>query len=347
MIDDLNDLKKILRHRVSDIGKATQAAICRCAGMIGRNPLSRERSLALIRQEHPGYQPGQLAVIDPSVSCAILRWGVVRHGSRDCLDLDYGSRASLAGWFGSSARVDQAAALWSHPWMGYYHWIIDVAPKIAQLQDRYGMDLAGWKLCYPKENTPYEKETLELLGVPESAVIDTRQHRFVRAGRVAMTALPGWFEIQPAAALLRSRLIDQAGTGSGKKIYVSRSGRRKCLNEREVFTLLARRGFVFVEDKPRSLAGQMGIFKNAKVIVAPHGAALTNLLWCEESTRVIELFGETYQPPYYRNLSAFRSLDYHKLGADTGGDGHWSEVHADLTVDLVALESLLDQMNIL
>jgi capsular polysaccharide biosynthesis protein len=260
--------------------------------------------------------------------------------------VDYGPRAALAGWRGSVVEVESAAALWSHPWMGYYHWIIDVAPKIALLQQKYGQDLKGWKLCYPKQDTDFERETLAALRVPDSVVIDTRSYRTVRAGKIALSVLPGWYEIQPAAGLLRERLINHAGEGAGERIYVSRKGRRKCVNEAEVFALLSKRGFTFVEDNPRSLSEQIGIFCSAKVIVAPHGAALTNLLWCEEGTQVIELFGETYQPPYYRNLSAFRSLDYHKFGPNATDEGHWSEVNADISVDLTALQALLDHLKI-
>lgn len=308
--------------------------------------MGRGETLSLIRSGNPDFAVGVIFEILSSHAPEILKWGVVRVGGSKCLDLDYGSRAALAGWRGSVVEVENAAALWSHPWMGYYHWIIDVAPKIAMLQQKYGRDLIGWKLCYPRQDTDFERATLVALGVPDSAVIDTRDLRAVRAGKVALSVLPGWYEIQPAAGLLRERLIDHAGEGEGDRIYVSRKGRRKCVNEEELFALLSKRGFTLVEDKPRSLSEQMGIFRDAKVIVAPHGAALTNLLWCEVGTQVIELFGDSYQPPYYRNLSAFRSLDYHKVGADTPDDGHWSEVNADISVDPAALLSLLDHLNI-
>lgn len=326
--------------------KVIQSTACRCLGVFGREALGREKTLALIRSANPDFAVGEISVIGKPASCEILKWGVVRVGGRKCLDIDYGARAAMAGWMGSVAEVDNAAALWSHPWMGYYHWIIDVAPKIALLQEKFGRDLGGWKLCYPRQDTDYERETLAILGVPDAAVIDTRGYRAVQARKVALTVLPGWYEIQPAAALLRAKLIDQAGDGAGERIYVSRKGRRRCVNEAEVFALLAARGFAFVEDKPRSVSEQIGIFRNARVIVAPHGAALTNLLWCEEGTQVIELFGDTYQPPYYRNLSAFRSLDYHKVAANTPDDGHWSEVNADIIADVGALESLLDRLNL-
>jgi capsular polysaccharide biosynthesis protein len=323
-----------------------QAAACQGMGVFGRKTLGRAETMAFIREENPQSTSGAISLLERADRYEILKWGVLRADKGKCLDVDYGSRAAIAGWFGPVEWVEKAAALWSHPWMGYYHWIIDVAPKIALLQDRFGRDLDGWKLCYPREGSTYEKETLDLLEVPDSAVIDTKNLRAVRTRKVALTVLPGWYEIQPAAALLHERLIDKAGETAGERIYVSRKGRRKCLNETEVFAILAARGFTFVEDKPRSLADQIGIFSNAKVIVAPHGAALTNLLWCEQGTRVIELFGETYQPPYYRNLSRFRSLDYRKVGADCADEGHWSEVNADLSVDTKALESLLDQLHL-
>lgn len=324
-----------------------QSAVCRCAGKFGRAVLDRDDTMSLIQLGNPDYKAGEIAVLESPAPLDILKLGVVRVSGIKCLDVDYGSRAAMAGWVGPVMESDNAAALWSHPWMGYYHWIIDVAPKIVLLQEKFGRDLAEWKLCYPRQDTDFEKETLAMLGVPDSSVIDTRGLRAVRAGKVALSVLLGWYEIQPAAALLRERLIDQAGHGAGERIYVSRKGRRKCVNEQEVFALLAARGFTFVDDKPRSLSEQIGIFSSAKVIVAPHGAALTNLLWCEEGAQVVELFGETYQPPYYRNLSAFRSLNYHKIGADISDEGHWSEVNADIMVDLSALESLLDKLLII
>ncbi len=339
-------LSKKLNHCAADLRKKAQAAACRGIGVLGRETLGHAETVSLIRRVNPEFAVGEISVLGNPGTYEILKWGIVRVGSRKCLDVDYGSRAAVAGWIGPVLELQNAAAIWSHPWMGYYHWIIDVAPKIALFQEKYGNDLDGWKLCYPKEDTDYEKETLAMLGVPDAAVIDTRGYRAVKAGRIALSVLPGWYEIQPAARLLRERLIGQAGEGAGERIYVSRKGRRKCVNEAEVFSLLAERGFTFIEDKPRSLADQIGIFLNAQVIVAPHGAALTNLLWCEEGAKVIELFGESYQPPYYRNLSAFRSLDYHKIGTDSPDEGHWSEVNADISVDTGALQSLLDRLGV-
>ena len=46
-----------------------------------------------------------------------------------------------------------------------------------------------------------------------------------------------------------------------------------------------------------SVAEQVELFVYADVVVAPHGAGLTNLLFCREGTRIVEIFPPTYINP--------------------------------------------------
>ncbi|MGL5880384.1 MAG: glycosyltransferase family 61 protein, partial [Xenococcaceae cyanobacterium] len=45
------------------------------------------------------------------------------------------------------------------------------------------------------------------------------------------------------------------------------------------------------------------VFANAKAIVAPHGAGLTNLVFCNENTKIIELFSPNYVRTDYWMIS--------------------------------------------
>lgn len=334
----MSNAKRAIKRSVSDLRKWLQVAAGGFFSLVGRRALNRDETSSLL----PWNESESISLLEIPSPAEILKWGVVRLHRKDCLDLDYGARSSFAGWTGPVMECEKAAAVWSHKWMGYYHWIIDVAPKIALLQERYGHSLEGWKICYPGTDQHFEKEVLGLLGVPESAIVDTRRFKIIKAKRVAVCRLPGWYQIQPAAALLRSRLISYASEGFGERIYVSRAGRRRCANEDEVFTMLRARGFVFLEDRCRSVAEQIGIFKGAKVIVAPHGAALTNLLWCEPDTIVVEFFASNYQPVYYRSLSDFQSLRYQSLSAGNGEEEHWSAMVDDIEADVASLGRLLD-----
>ena len=94
---------------------------------------------------------------------------------------------------------------------------------------------------------------------------------------------------------LRENLIPHAKIYNMKhkydRIYISRSRatHRKILNETDFEEYLKSHNFhtLFLED----LGGieQMAYFYNASVIISPHGAGLTNILFCKEGTEIIEI----------------------------------------------------------
>lgn len=307
--------------------------------ILGRRVLSREETTKLLCILSTPPEIGSIGWFDGE--CDVLRMGVLRLNG-NCLDIDYGARSAALGWTGPVIYEKQVACLWSHPWMGYYHWIIDVAPKIALFQDALGLNLENCKLCFPTSGQDFEKEVIELLRVPTEQIIDTRKYKMIHSKCAGFVRLPGWCEIQPAAKLLRERLINSSGPPVGSKIYVSRAGRRQCTNENQLRTLLEKHGFLYLEDRPRTVREQIGIFRGAKIVIAPHGAALTNLLWCEPKTKVIELFNPNYCPKYYENLAVFGGLEYHSLGIDESKFHHWSAVDENIHVNIHELNSLLE-----
>ena len=270
----------------------------------------------------------------------ILQYGGVRLNRHDCIDLDYGAKAALGSWRWSGIHVPKAVALWSHPWMGYYHWLIDVLPKLCMLQEEFGRDLSGAPLCYPRWFPALEDESLSLLGLSENRVIDTAKIGGVSADTVLGCRLPGWYEIPEGAGLLRDRLVPCGVSGVSRRIYISRGGRRRVSNEAEIRDFLACMGFMIVEDRPRSLREQISLFHAAEVVVAPHGAALANLLWCRPGSLVLELANESYYPPFYRNLAAYCGLRHGTI-LTPGGRFHWTRMEDDVKVNLVNLKENL------
>ena len=53
------------------------------------------------------------------------------------------------------------------------------------------------------------------------------------------------------------------------------------------------KGWEFVQLEKLPVGEQMQLFAEAKSIIAPHGAGLTNLLWCAPDTKVLEFQRET------------------------------------------------------
>jgi len=314
------------------------ALMSRLGGIVCRNPVPKESILDDTLLSGSTDSRGVLSF----PNAEILQYGVVRLQKRYCLDLDYGSKAALGSWKHSGQRISKAVALWSHPWMGYYHWIIDVLPKICMMQESLGADLGGASLCYPSWLPSIEDESLLMLGLGRNPIIDTSTEGGVHADMVYAVRLPGWYQIPHGAYLLRERLTSTVGPGLGKRIYVSRTGRRQITNEEEVWELLKAKGFSFVEDRPRSLREQIAMFHESEVVVAPHGAALANILWCRPGTCVLELANKSYCPPFYKNLAEVCGLRHSAVLA-AGGRSHWTRMEDSVTVNLMNLKEHLDR----
>jgi capsular polysaccharide biosynthesis protein len=78
------------------------------------------------------------------------------------------------------------------------------------------------------------------------------------------------------------------------RIYISRgdANHRRVLNESELYPALSRFGFTVIKLEQLSLPVQINIFRNAKCVVAPHGAGLTNLGFGNRGTHIFEMLGQ-------------------------------------------------------
>jgi capsular polysaccharide biosynthesis protein len=129
-----------------------------------------------------------------------------------------------------------------------------------------------------------------------------------------------------------------------RKLYLTRRNARVRLlrNEAEVELLLLRQGFEIVELTGRSFDAQVALFSQAACIVAPCGAALTNLLFCQPGTRVLAF--QSSHPCSNRyifsHLAHIAGVDLRSLLCPAGDTIH-EDTHVDLDLLQAGLEFLL------
>jgi hypothetical protein len=276
-----------------------------------------------------------------SESAVVTRSGVVRVG-RNYLDVDYGAFAALDGISGfgrRGIRSPRVVALWSHKWPAFYHWLIDVAPKIATAKLHLGESIRDVRFAYPCAITSYHRETLELLGIDPGQMINPCESGELRSSEILVMPLPGWEKVSPRIFNLQ-RLLAPA-TRLERRLYISRTGRRKITNEAELFEMLGRYRFEFIEDRPRPLQEQMELFAAASHIVSPHGAALANIVWSNKSTQLLELADATYAPDYFVALASVLGQSLSRLSFGSGGS-HWSNLENDFAVDVGRVREFLE-----
>ncbi|WP_400191515.1 glycosyltransferase family 61 protein [Hymenobacter sp. B81] len=268
-------------------------------------------------------------------------------------DLDFSATAGLLDLPLKPRRQHYplVVAPWPHLWASFYDYVTFVVAKLCRIEQVYGPEI--WlraKVCYPLLHTGFERDFLRKLGIPAENLIDTAPlwNTALSADRVIVAnSQPSWSSSAGDLALLRQRFrLPEMAAGAGRRIYLERRGRRRVLNEAPVYELLRAHDFEILEDRAYSIDEQIALFQQAGVVVAPHGAGLTNLLWCEPGTRVLEFFYNGYAPNYYHYLTTALQLDYHFLVDYSAGPAgnHWTNMSHDMLVDVPALERQLQRL---
>ncbi len=83
---------------------------------------------------------------------------------------------------------------------------------------------------------------------------------------------------------------------------------------------------VVLEDM--SLKNQIELFSAVDIVVAQHGASLSNLVWCKQSALVMEVIDPQMRPPYFEALARRLSLNYIAIPQANN--------HAEIDIDSVA-----------
>ncbi len=110
---------------------------------------------------------------------------------------------------------------------------------------------------------------------------------------------------------------------------------------------LTARCFACVDPGSMSVAQQIATFAEADVIVAPHGAALANLVFCSPGASLLELFpAGTLVADYWKMAWGVPGLEYQYLcgTGETAGRTRATFVVADITVDIPQMTRMVDEL---
>jgi capsular polysaccharide biosynthesis protein len=137
-----------------------------------------------------------------------------------------------------------------------------------------------------------------------------------------------------------------------KRFYIDRreAGARKVTNEDEVISALAMLGVVPIALERLSIKAQVGLFRDAELIIAPHGAGLANLIWSRPACSVLELLMDAYVNWGFRHLAAMKGLNYdcilgrgEKPWLDLSGGVHFMRWEVSVPHLSAAAAALLDR----
>lgn len=232
----------------------------------------------------------------------------------------------------------------------YYHWMIDLLPRIQYLDSEEFQSID--KFLVNKFNLNFQIETFNKLGIVPEKVVEASSYPHIYSNQLVVPSLKGKNQIisQESLQFLRSNFIPEIDTNKKnvrKRLYLSRESakRRKVTNELQVVNLLNSYGFECVAMDNMTVESQASLLSKAEIVIAPHGAALTNIVFCPPGTKVIELFS-LHIPTYYWLLANACSLDYYYLDCNPGksSDNQFdflSRNYANLDVNIEELKQIV------
>jgi capsular polysaccharide biosynthesis protein len=233
----------------------------------------------------------------------------------------------------------------------YYHFVFDSIARFGVFED-----------CLPGEHvdaivvphrTRYQRELLELAGIT-GRFIEPARGRTIRADRLLVPSNPNWALDAPPSmvAWLRARLRPTGTAETPRRLYLTRGDvprTRRYVHEAQLWPELERRGFLRLDPGQFSVQKQIDIFSRAEVVVSPHGAALTNVVFSDPSVRVLELFASTYVHLGLWSICQSLGASYRYLVDDQPLDrgnrnaGVFDDVHVPAARVLAAVDELLSR----
>ena len=199
----------------------------------------------------------------------------------------------------------------------YGHWLLDGLPGLIPLLDLVS---AGKLLVLSSPLETWKRQTLELLGIPASSIVEIEDDT-VGVKELVCHSLGGRQHLARPSTLI-VEVFERLGAATDRiaeglrpaRIYVSRrkvTWQRQFSVEQQLEEALGRLGFVTVHPEQLTLSEQIATFSRAEVIVGPHGSGLLNSGFAPRGCLVIEIVPEFMRPAATYGL--VRQMSHHLI----------------------------------
>lgn len=268
---------------------------------------------------------------------------ITREGtSLECREISHRAGHALQGAIAGDEVQHFARATWmlERAYHNHSHWLTAHLPKLLMLKERGMLS----EVLMPQQCTNVMDASMRMLGIDPTAF---RRFDPARPARVDELTLVGTDRFDPVhMRAVRSAFADPdlASHLPHRRIFISRekSRGRRITNERALWTMLDRHGFekVFMEDLP--FPAQVRMMQQTRVLLAPHGAGLTNMLLCPEGGHVVEMADPGFPNPNFYALASALGLGYWLLDEQAGAADH--PLDRDLTINVARVEAVLERI---
>ena len=205
----------------------------------------------------------------------------------------------------------------------YFHWMLETLPRIEILRSS-GIEIKEIDKFLIDNNLPFQKKTLEVLGISEEKILDSRRYLHIKAKQLVVPSYQGILCVpsKRSCDFIRQTFLpiaDREKSTYPERLYISRQNTnlRHVINDDEVIATLEKKDFVAVIPELMPLPEQISLFASAKIIVGPWGAWATNLVFCNPGSKVIGFSKMLSAHPCFHALCLNVGLSHYQFLSET------------------------------
>jgi hypothetical protein len=232
--------------------------------------------------------------------------------------------------------LDEVFIGYDATWTNYFHWLCfaltrtyfaarTISPSCRIVLPDYAAHVADRGGGSPRQRALPEivwRQSLELSSLPDRisllppGIYHARKIHTVWPNTNVPTDILHSDVMHRAFSEIRTKLKRQ--TGPLNRIYVSRAAssdsRIDLITEQSLVVEIKKIGFQIVRLETLNFMEQANLFYNSEIVIAPHGAGLTNIVFGREDLRVLELNrkipGDSGLRPWFYMIASMRGQKY-------------------------------------
>ena len=124
--------------------------------------------------------------------------------------------------------------------------------------------------------------------------------------------IPGWIIYKN-----RKKFLSKSKNNYKKKVFLDRSQSKfnhcQILNIEKIKNLLLKEKFEIHKPETISFKKQINLFRNSSTIIGAHGAAFTNIIFCNPGTKIIEIIPKDHPNKKCQRICKILNLRYFRI----------------------------------
>lgn len=214
----------------------------------------------------------------------------------------------------------------------YGHWLFDSISRLLIILKKKKVNNFDY-LYVPSYKYRYQKEIFKYLKISSKKIISSEKNKYIEGTEIICTNHPFQHRFdkisKPIISELRNTFLKFGSFSRVKyydKIFIERDysefnlkddlskyrNNRILINNDEIKNFLKKNGFKSFKFNNLSFADQIKLFSKAKIIISMFGAELSNLIFCNKGTKVIEI-KNNIKLKEFKNISKLCNLKHTQI----------------------------------